>query len=605
MPQPLAKLYVCSLLIVPVLVGCGGSGSSASPPPVAPVFSSVPVTAAAEGTPYTYQLAATAADQSAITFALTSAPTGAALSGNTVSWTPTHDQSRAANPFAVTATTSQGGTATQTWSVTPNGTIQIKAVFTYWTPTGPINVPRVWLAEQPYPSALIPQTDGSYLRLQGSPNPDGTFSIPGMPGGYYWLQLSATGNSYWTSSSNFDAGVDIVGNPSKLITPAPTPTTLAVSLTGLDAQQIVFLSIQSNDRSLNLRLPYPGTPAATSLDATVHLIPNFDYSDVNTLFVTEHEQITSGAFSGFVLGPALTVSNFTITSGAANSLTGILIPSPQASIPLNIQGSAWAANYQSVAPATPTPLLTDFSVSAQPFVTNRLAIPLITTFGPNLTMMGPRGSTLLGFPFPAPNACEQTSGPVFQGSGLFTLPIILTDQDFGTISYGDPYPAPWPRIFQICQHATVQIPRPNSTQTDTFLLTFGQRTTLPTGAIAPLVGPVQNPMINGSTLFQPAALNSTAVNLSWTAPAGSKPYGYFVTVFQLATLSSGITEYVGVARFGTAKTSLDVPLLNAASTYIFQITAWVDGVANMETSPARSQLPVAHSTVISAPITIN
>jgi hypothetical protein len=302
----------------------------------------------------------------------------------------------------------------------------------------------------------------------------------------------------------------------------------------------------------------------------------------------------------------LTLTNVTITNGAANTISGTLTPSPQATVALNIKGSAWANNYLNVAPTAPTPLLTDFSVSAQPFVTDRLATSLISSVGPDLTMLVPVGSLLLGRPLPAPYFCEQASGLSPSFPNIASLPVILTDQDFGTISYGDPFPVAWPRIFQFCQQATVRIPRPNSTATDTFLLTFGQRTTIPTAPIAPLIGPVQNPMVNGSSLLQSATpLSSTAVNLSWTAPAGAQPYGYFVTVFQLVTNPSGLTTYEPVARFGTAKTSMTLPLLNAANTYIFMITAWADGAANMETSPLRSQLPVAHSTVISAPITIN
>jgi hypothetical protein len=49
---------------------------------------------------------------------------------------------------------------------------------------------------------------------------------------------------------------------------------------------------------------------------------------------------------------------------------------------------------------------------------------------------------------------------------------------------------------------------------------------------------------------------------------------------------------------------MSVPLLTPG-TYVFQIVAAVDGIANIETSPNRSQLPIAHSTVLSAPITIN
>jgi hypothetical protein len=63
-----------------------------------------------------------------------------------------------------------------------NGTVNIVAVTTYWTSTGSIDVPRQWLANEPYPAALIPQSDGSLQRLQGAAT-DGSFSIPNVPAG--------------------------------------------------------------------------------------------------------------------------------------------------------------------------------------------------------------------------------------------------------------------------------------------------------------------------------------------------------------------------------------------------------------------------------------
>jgi hypothetical protein len=441
--------------------------------------------------------------------------------------------------------------------------------------------------------------------LQGAANPDGTFGIPDVPAGFYWLQLSPV-QTYWTSTSDFDAGVDVVGSPLKTTT--QNTTTLNISLSGLDPiLQGDLFAIQSNARGFELSLAggFLGTTGATTLNITVPLNPIIDFSSVNTLFFIQMEPVTSGGFSGLALGPALTQSSgVTITNGAVNNIGGALTPSPQKSIPLNIQGSAWANNYQNVAPAAPTPLLTDFSVSAQPFVTDRIATGLATILGPNLTMLVPTGplSSRLSTPV---YTCGQSSGPLLFPTINPTPPPILTDQDFGTISFGDPYPSSWPRVFQFCQHATVQLPRPSSTLTDTFLLTFGETTPLPTVPIAPLVGPVQNPMINGASFFQSGSLSTTAVNLSWTAPTGAQPFGYYVSVFQLATLLTGTMQYAIVARFGTAKTSMSVPLLNAGSTYVFQIVAGVDGIANIETSPFRSHLPIAHSTVLSAPITIN
>src|SRR5262249_23552965 len=153
-------------------------------------FTSTPVTAADEGALYAYQLTATVSDGSAITFSLSQAPAGATLSGGAVSWTPTHEQARAANQFSATATTAKGGSATQSWTVTPTGILTITSVITYWTPAGTLTQNRIYPADLPYPAALIPQADGTLARLQGGAQADGTFKIAHVPAGFYWLQLS-------------------------------------------------------------------------------------------------------------------------------------------------------------------------------------------------------------------------------------------------------------------------------------------------------------------------------------------------------------------------------------------------------------------------------
>lgn len=604
MPQASSKLLFYGLLFSLFLAGCGGGSATM---PSGPKFTSAPVTAAAEGMPYSYQLAATSPDMSAVSFALTAGPSGASLTGNTVAWIPTHQQSRIANKFTVTATMASGGSSSQAWTVTPSGSIQIKAVTTYWTPTGKVDIPPVWPSNLPFPAALVPQTDGSLSRLQGAANPDGTFSIPNVPGGFYWLQLTEQSN-YWTSSSNFDAGEDKIGSPPSVTN--QNTTTINITLTGFDTVQPQTLFwIQSNDRLFQLALSNGVDTASGFLSFVVKMNSNIDFSQINTLFFNQYDPVSSGGFIGLAaLGPALTQSKVTLPTGGVIYIAGTLQASPQASIPLNIQGSAWANNYQNVAPSTVTPLLTDFSLSAQPWVSDRIANPSGGFLSPNLALLVPLGQPASPTsPFPvAPYRCQQPSGLYTTTSAGATLPSILTDEDFGTVSYGDPYPSPWPRMFQICQHATVQIPIPNSPITDTFLLTNGETIVPPTGPIAPLVGPVLTPTINGTSIFQPTAFNTTSLNLTWATPVGSPPpFGYYVTLFQLTTQSSGTTGYLELERFGTAKNSLAVPFLTPGNTYLFMITALVDGVANMESSPGRSRLPNAFSTVISAPMTIN
>src|SRR5215470_13747916 len=86
-----------------IIVGCNGGSDSPPPPPTITITSTAP-TSAVEGTQYTYQLAATSSNANAVTFSLTTAPSGATLSGNSISWTPTHAESRTSNSFTVAAT---------------------------------------------------------------------------------------------------------------------------------------------------------------------------------------------------------------------------------------------------------------------------------------------------------------------------------------------------------------------------------------------------------------------------------------------------------------------------------------------------------------------
>jgi hypothetical protein len=75
--------------------------------------------------------------------------------------------------------------------------------------------------------------------------------------------------------------------------------------------------------------------------------------------------------------------------------------------------------------------------------------------------------------------------------------------------------------------------------------------------------------------------------------------------FRLAAPPAVGFAFAPAGVYYTAKTSVTIPFFTAGQTYVFLITANVDGGANFESSPFRSKLPIAYSTVISAPITIN
>lgn len=572
-----------------------------SPPP-APSFTSTPPTAAEEATAYTYTVAATSPDGGGVTFALTSGPDGAMLAGNTLTWTPTDAESRMANAFTVTATTAKGGSATQNWSVTPNGTVNVTAVTSYWGPNGNTDVPPTWLSDVPFPAALVPQSDGSLQRLQGSANADGSFSIPNVPGGYYWLQINLNAN-YWTSTSDFDDGFDVIGQQGARTT---QNTTTFNYLIGQSAPSggITLINARTNVENLDL-VNFAGAASFNQISFSNTITSPDDWSKITTIYLNSYESTSTGGFNGFTLYSAQTLSDVTIVDGAANSITANLALSPPTSVPLSIQGSAWANEALSVGPNNPVLTSSDYAVYAQPYLTTRIGTGHdISIAGPDLTMLRPQTSGNSLPVSPSPFLCTSTTGPFVVPELLPSASPIITDVNYGMVTYGDPYPSEWPRIFQYCEVSTVSLPRPNSSTVDTFYVVNKQATGLPSGQVSPLLTPVQSPTINGASFFAGGTLNTTDVTINWSAPAVGQPYGYYVTVYTL--LNSEVSSLVGYApdgRYGTAQTSVNIPGLTPG-TYVFIITAEMDAEANMEKQPQRSKLPSGETGVVSAPVVI-
>ena len=571
-------------LVIFLLTAC--SSSNTTPAPAAPVFTSTPVTQAVEASPYTYQVAATG---TAVTFSLTSEPTGATLSGNTISWTPTAEQSRVSNSFTVTATASGGASATQSWAVRPSGTIRISRIDTVWSESGSTNTPFDWGLLSSYFAALVPQPDGSFKSLSGTAGPNGTFEIPNVPAGYYWLRLGPR-DTYWTSSSTFDMGSDFfqVANGAA---PTNSTTYFNFSFTSLEATAAAGVLQVDFLESIAPALSAPTNAGSTTFVGGLAGNGNLDFSVIKNAFVRQYEPASFGSVNGYVLGPELTLSNLSLTTGGTNMLSGALDRTVPASINLSVQGSAWTPLFDHVAPTAPTTSGGGFYLSV---------LPYIPADGPNVS---PSNSAV---PIDLIWTSASVPSPLFRSGNCLGNPPLTTDVEVGTVQYSDPFPAAWRRTFRVCQSASVDVPVPGGT-TQSIDLINTQTTSLPTATVKPLISPVRNPKINGADLFTASTINSTTVTLSWDPPTIGTPYGYSVAILSQTTLPGGLPiEYLSSTTLGTAKTSMTLPpnLLTSGKTYFFTITALADGRANMETSPHRSSLPTASANLISAPITI-
>jgi len=620
-PCRLQFLALVSLAIVSLalLTACGSSGSKQTPPST-PVFTSVPVMAATQDVAYTYQLTAVDTAGGTVTFSLTSSPTGAALSGSTITWTPTAAQSRVSNSFAVTATTTSGGTASQSWSVTPGGTITVNWVNNYWTAAGQVSVP-VLPSVAANLTAMWTNPDGSITVQKSSAASPGVFSIPNVPGGYYWLQTGA-GSAFWTNTGTFDAGQNIAGGPTPF-TGVQQTTQFDFNLSGLQSvpelTPVSFVAAVSGVPQLE----FFDDPNSTSLSGQSGFIGSaIDWTQINTGFLMQSapESLTSPdntTINNLVLGPSLTATGLSLINGGTNTITETLQTSPQVSIDLSVPGeSQWAAMFNNVAPSTPTPFASALGITAQMYVTQGLAsttniltgsggvgVGILSTI-PQLSLVSTAqpdginaaGCNQAGFLLTTPTAAQ---------------PAITADENFGTLQYGDSFPQNWTRTLSLCQEALASVPVPTSTgpATATFLIVDSATVAPSNTPLGPVVLPVQNPTIDTLNFFGAGGgtgigTSSPIISLNWTAPTGTVPFGYTVRVY-VQTMAEGIPIYAATgAAFSTAGTSMTLPPLAGGNTYVFAITAQADGKANMEASPFRSALPTGYATVVSAPVTI-
>ena len=599
------------LLVVPLacsclgLISCGGGSAggqkiSAEPP----IFSTTPPTAAAQGSAYSYAVAATDPSGGTVTFALTTEPTGATMSGSTVSWTPTAAQSRATNNFTVTATTSENATATQTWTVSPTGVVTVNWMNNYWEASGAVQVPATPVASLQI-SAVVPNQDGSLTVLKGNTASPGVITIAGVPSGNYWLtlgplsllpQVSTAAAAFWTNATTIDAGHDYAGYPAATAN-TNNDTTFDFTLSGLDSIN-TFTPVFFNTEMQSITPTLIDAINSTTLSQSIGIESEFDWSQVQTAFLTQYELENLGQFPEAVAGASAMLSNPSFTDGATNKITQALQNTTPVSLDVTVQGTQWASTFTGGSTSAPTNYYAQLGVTIEPFVNGVNAQIPSGNLSLAATSYTPPG---LDFAVAEFTSCTPSG---FSFTNVTVPPGITTDVNLGTLQYNDPYAAKWTRAETFCEEAIVPVAIPNSTATANFALVTTTTTAPSNSAIVPLIGPVQSPTINNANLFTAATLSTSTPTLAWSAPSLGAPYGYRVSVYILNN-STTTAPYATAGVFSTSQTSMTLPPLSTGNTYVFAITSLMDAAANIQTSPFRSALPTGSSSVVSAPITIS
>jgi len=427
------------------------------------------------------------------------------------------------------------------------------------------------------PIAAYVPNGSSYTVITGTGTSNGTFTIPGVPAGYYLLQF---GSSYlWTKATKVNLDSD-AGYRSTIVA-ADSNTYLTFDLANLNAWQStdIFEIVCPNNESFESTLDYlygGVSDGATTFTGTYPYVGNLSDASLKDQYYTA--QLVTQDIQGYpmpTLARYYAVPKFTQEQDSDTSINGKLKTIAQTK---TLEGNANGAD-----------------LATQALAVNPGATLLDTTLALDVYP----GSLSKGFITAAPDLI------LYQGySG--GPPMITGNGDIGPIVYGNPYPSGWPLSVIYEYDATTNYTAPGATNSHALLTSaYGYTPNLPssTSPIAPLVGVVQNPAINGNSFFANQTGVGLTPTLAWSAPTVGTATFYRVGVYQLIN-NNGNTRMPNIARLSTQATSLQIPpgLLTAGQTYVFLINARYTSGLNFAKNPYFQGPSTAYAQVASGVI---
>jgi hypothetical protein len=539
-----------------------------------PTFTSKPPVSAFSGQSYTYAVTATDPASTGVTYELLESPLSATLSGNSLSWYPnSYPQRRFLGRFTILAKTGAGGVASQSWVVNVGGVIAGTRRYTYVPESGPsVTVPENLSVGSPYVIATNP--DGTSTTIYGDGSTSGTFSVSNVPAGEYLLRYGSY--SHVTGSDTFDLSYDTQGRVDGQT--ASSGTYLSTTFTGLNPTQASD-SIQVYIPNLgcwtarpvpigvsgftdNIPWSTPGGWTCSLLDASKD---NLYFLQHVTTRISGKDVQVAKKYSGPL---HVTMSNLG-TQSVSSPMTDLTLNKV---VRANLKGASFAALLTAVNPSASS-TYSDFAVSAISDASER------------------------GF--------YGASGDFLES---YNAPPLSSDLDLGDVQYGNPF-SNTITFAQYVQQSKMSYIAPGATSAKDFFGYIAVYTTkLPTASegIAPLVSPVVNARIQGTTLFSAQTINTRSPLLTWDAPAVGTATAYYVSVTGL-TNSSGATVQSSFQGFYTTKNSLQLPVgtLLAGGTYCFRIRAYYMPGTYFPQAPYRQSWPTAYADMLSAPVSVS
>ena len=554
-----------------------------------PVFTSQPPVDVSfvQGAPaFDYALTGTDADNDVVTFSLIQSPAGTTLVNGIIHWQPTPDQERLPQIFQIRASDGHGGATDQQWTKAYSGVLRGTWADSYQAPSGAITTKQdTSFALYPL-KALIPDGTGGVRTLNGILNPDGSMRLSGIPPGSYWLSIGSRG-WVWTDQSSLDIGKLYLGRTDALSSNDPAP--LSLTLSGLDSWSDINgmrwvvpnqdVQIRFDSQAFTTNPPAPGDTALVSA-----VMPRIPYTPL--VDATKQDELTLLQLGHDVQGPlkletiakAFTTTNLVQVAGTTTALSGTFSTPLTSAVDLVWNPSLDATFLNQVHPGS-------------------------TSNAPYLIVATQPGGTSSGL-------AQRNLADLDQF--YWSHPVVLTAEaaSFASfqqpLTYGDPYPASWPRMF-ISTTTVVQDFKVNgiSGATAGYLMTvLNSPGTLAT-PLQTLVSPVRNPTINGQDFFLDQSGVGTTPMLTWDPPALGSSALYQIRINELIPNSSGFSMgrlfTQDMTVFGT---SIQVPpgFLNPGSIYLINIRAVSCANPGIKNAPFRMALPLGMADCLSGVI---
>jgi len=432
-------------------------------------------------------------------------------------------------------------------------TVSGVGVLHYLTDQGEVAVPQDYSAATI--EALVPDGAGGFTAIDGTGRADGTFAIPGVPSGPYYLRVpdpaGAVPAFLVTDASTVDLGGYVVGRPDAAGPASPTDQELQLDgpapWHGGD-----LLEWYSSNASAYLfgmaAIATAGapTPGATSADLTVRLdLPQrarlVQASRGDTVYVSQLSARASGTMPYQALIGAVRVDDAEEVEGlgASPPVAGTLTAPPDAA-PLHVD---WhRTEFRALFPAGASPG-GSLGITAEP---GAYAHEPANRGEPDLAIV------------------------VDNGAG--------GDVDLPDLTYGDPYPASWDRVIEV-RYGTGTGVAPDAYYYD--------RRQLSSVAADPVVAPLIGP---------PTALAVDGDHVSWGPPALGAADRYWVRV---SAVDATTHVALDVLYLTTTATSCDLPPEAFAGGGDFYVSVFAEAGA-AGTIPAAGS---AGASAVSGPLT--